>query len=138
MANQPRSRPSAPLSVQAAELALAVPQVVAHRMTRLAISGPLPSARDRREFHRMGHEKLSAFSESVQAMVRQTCHAQGQWAAATLPSIWFPWMPQAQGAASAAPARLLGDLAQVLDHGLAPLHRRATANARRLGRTRLK
>ena len=64
--------------------------------------------------------------------------AQGQWAAATLPSIWFPWMPQVQGAASAAPVRYLRDLAQVLDHGLAPLHRRATANARRLGRTPLK
>ena len=139
MAAFPRARSSAKsLSVQATELALAVPQVVAHRMARMAISGPLPSARDRDEFQRMGAEKVEAFAESMNAMVRQACHAQGQLAAATLQSVWFPWAPQARQVASAAPARYFDDLSAVLGHGMAPVHRRATANARRLGRTRLK
>ena len=132
------SRPAASLTVQATEMALAVPQVVAHRLARLAFSGPLPSARDRQEFELMSAEKLEAFSESMNAMVHQACHAHGQLAASTLGSVWFPWLPQVQLAASAAPARYLDDVKTMLGQGMAPLHQRATANARRLGRVRLK
>ena len=35
-----RTRAKSSLALQAAELALAVPQVVAHRMTRMALAGP--------------------------------------------------------------------------------------------------
>lgn len=127
-----------PLSVQATELALAVPQVIAHRMARLAISGPLPSARDRKEFDLMSAEKVEAFSESLNAMVEQACHAHGQLAASTISSIWFPWAPAARQAASTAPVNYVTALSQILDKGMAPVHRRATANAKRLSRTRLK
>ena len=47
------SRKPKPAAVQAAELALAVPQVVAHRMARMALAGHSPSARDQREFQMM-------------------------------------------------------------------------------------
>src|SRR5438128_1971363 len=50
------------------ELAFAVPQVVAHRLTRMALAGPVLSARDRREFHGMGQEKVHAFWQSWFAM----------------------------------------------------------------------
>jgi hypothetical protein len=38
------------LIAKAAELAFAVPQVVAHRVTRMALAGPSLSDRDRKEF----------------------------------------------------------------------------------------
>jgi hypothetical protein len=43
------------LAVKAAELALAVPQVVAYRVARMALSGTKLSARDRKEFPAHGH-----------------------------------------------------------------------------------
>ena len=63
-----RSPKSPPLARQAAERAVAVPQVIAHRLARLARAGPAPSARDREEFRRMGAEKAAAFAESWNAM----------------------------------------------------------------------
>jgi hypothetical protein len=39
------------------ELAAAATQVVAHRVTRMVLAGPNPSARDRNEFKRMVGEK---------------------------------------------------------------------------------
>ena len=63
-----RTRKTPSIARQAAELAVAVPQVIAHRLTRLALAGPAPSARDRREFQRMGAEKAAAFAESWNAM----------------------------------------------------------------------
>ena len=68
-----RRRPSTSLSAKTAELALAVPQVVAHRLLRMAHAGPHLSARDRKEFARMVAEKNSAFGESWNAMALQTC-----------------------------------------------------------------
>ena len=134
----PRHRRSKPVATQALELAWAVPQVVAHRVTRLATSGPQPSARDRQEFQRMGSEKLAAFSEAAQAVVQQAWLAQARFAMTALQPWWAPWAPQAHQASLAAPARYLQDLAALPGQGLAPVHRRATANARRLARTRLK
>lgn len=59
------------LLAKAAELVFAVPQVVAHRVTRMAISGPSVSERDRKEFQRMGAEKTAAFIEYCNAMTMQ-------------------------------------------------------------------
>ncbi len=58
----------------AVELAFAVPQVVAHRVTRMALAGPTLSERDRKEFQRMGAEKAAAFNASWNAMTRQALH----------------------------------------------------------------
>ena len=52
-----RARKTQSIVTQAVELAFAVPQVVAHRVTRMAIAGPTLSARDRKEFQRMGAER---------------------------------------------------------------------------------
>ena len=56
-----KARGSRSLAVKAAELAFAVPQVVVHRIIRMALSGPELSARDRKEFERMVAEKNAAF-----------------------------------------------------------------------------
>ena len=119
----PRRRsPAPPLARQAGELAFAVPQVVAHRLARLALAGPLPNARDRREFHGMVQEKVHAFWQSWFAMGWAMVEAMQQ-----------SWIAGLRGARVP-----LVDTQAVLARGLAPLHRKATANARRLARTRLR
>lgn len=113
-----KRRRSTGLARQATELAIAVPQVVGHRLTRLALAGPWPNARDRREFHTMGQEKLHAFWQSWFAMGWAMLEA-GQQA----------WIAMLQGARVP-----LIDVHHVLARGMAPVHRKATANARRLAR----
>lgn len=118
----PRNRSSTRLARQATELAIAVPQVMAHRLTRMALAGPVPNARDRREFHGMAQEKMHAFWQSWSAM---------GWAAAA--AMQKSWLAALQGARVP-----LLDTQAILGKGMAPLHRKATANARRLARTRLR
>lgn len=128
-----QSRHAASVAIQAAELALAVPQVVAHRMTRMAMAGPTLSDRDRKEFTLMVAEKNTAFTLSWQAMAAQAVVANQALAASFMRSFWSPpQMPmhaltQVQNAA-------LG----VLGRGMAPVHRKAVANARRLAKTSLR
>lgn len=129
-----RNRSSISLALKSAELAFAVPQVMAHRLTRMAIAGPNPSARDRKEFHRMSAEKTAAFTTGWNAMVVQTMRANQALAAAMMTSMLSPSAKSAKSAAAAMQGAALG----ILGKGLAPVHRTATANARRLGRTKLR
>ena len=75
---------------KATELAFAVPQVVAHRVTRMAIAGPSVSERDRKEFQRMGAEKPTAFIECWNAMIMQALIANQALAAFFFRSFWSP------------------------------------------------
>ena len=112
----PTRRHSPRLARQATELAFAVPQVVNHRLTRMALAGPFPNARDRREFYTMGQEKVHAFWQSWFAM---------GWA--MLEAVQQAWLAVLQGARVP-----MLDMQAILSRGLGPVHRRATANARRL------
>lgn len=129
----PSRRTAASLAARSTELALAVPQVVAHRLARIAAAGHSPSARDRREMHRMSAEKAAAFSESWLAMGAYWLNLQQAWAAALWRWSLAPWT----GAMPWPPSGRQWQHAtqQMLSHGLAPVHRRAVANAKRLGRT---
>lgn len=111
------------IATKAVELAFATPQVMTHRMARIAVAGAPPSPRDRREFHRMGAEKIAAFYESWNAMFLALLRANMNLA---LSPFQF-WWSSGRGWRTS-----MG----VLDAGLAPIHRRATANARRLRRRR--
>lgn len=132
------SRRSHPFTVHEAllakslELALAAPQVMAHRLWRMALAGPMPSARDRAEFQRMGLEKLAAFFESWQAMSWQLWQIQ----LGMLASLMRLWQPGWPGPQALSGSFLQEAVAGVLGAGLAPVHRRASANARRLARSR--
>lgn len=119
--------PRASSAAQLLELGVAAPQVVAHRLARMASAGASPSARDRREFTGMVVEKQVAFAQAWTAMWLEGWRMQQRWLLA-----WFDSAP-------ALPWRAAADLAaweRVLARGIAPVHRRAVANARRLGRTR--
>lgn len=114
------SRRSRRLSRQAADLAFAVPQVLAHRALRLSDQG---------ELYRMSAEKALAFGESWSAMAIEALAANQRMALAAMQSFWFPWLPR-QSAARQINEAALG----VLTKGMAPVRRRAVANAKRLGR----
>lgn len=132
-----KARGTRSLATKAAELAVAVPQVVAHRITRMALSGPKLSLRDRKEFERMVAEKNDAFGESWKAMAAQAALAQRQLAA----SFFRSFLSVARGrqpSATASASQLHKAALGVLGKGFAPVHRKAVANARRLARTKLR
>jgi hypothetical protein len=122
-----------PLARQAAELAVAVPQVIAHRLTRLALAGPAPSARDRQEFRRMGAEKAAAFAESWNAMATGMLEANQTLMASFMRGFWSA--SGAQRSAASATRRVGRAVTSIVQKGLAPVHRCAVANAKRLSRT---
>ena len=114
------------------ELGLAVPEVVVHRVARMALAGASPSRRDRAEFHRMSTEKVSAFYESWNAMFFAAYRANVDFLSSFL----------ASPMSSASWHRTMGAQAQraaldILASGVAPIHRRAVSNAKRLRRSRL-
>jgi hypothetical protein len=131
-----RHRKVQSIAATTAEIALAAPQVIAHRVARMAMSGPVLSARDRKEFHLMGAEKMAAMAESWNAMVLQSMRANQALAAGFIAAFWSP-SAMRQSPARAA-AQLHGAALGVLAKGMAPVHRKATANARRLARTKLR
>jgi hypothetical protein len=145
----------ADLAVKTGEMMLASAQVIHHRTGRMAAAGPDPSARDRREFARMGQEKIEAAAESARAMATQAmtidprlgvrAASQMMTTAAALMSL------AASRTAGQAMARQLALVramtqsaptavqmsvcaARIARRGLAPVHSRATANAKRLAK----
>jgi hypothetical protein len=129
----PARRRSKAFHLQAAELAVAAPQVVAHRVGRMLAAGLQPSAQDRAEMHRMGAEKVAAFYESWNAMAAEAMRLQLEQSMAALRMLWWPW-----GAASrpTTQRQLQQAAMKVLAAGMTPVHRRAAANAKRLARTK--
>lgn len=136
MAYQP-TRGNKRLATQMAELAFAVPAVMAHRLTRMALSSPTPSDRDRKEFTLMGAEKSAAMAQSFQAMSAEMFKAQQALGLSLMRSFLAPAL---WGTPS---VRALGHQMErastgVMVKALAPVHRKAVANAKRLSRTPLK
>ncbi|WP_280154854.1 polyhydroxyalkanoate granule-associated phasin [Piscinibacter sp. XHJ-5] len=143
------------LALRTGEMLTSSAQVIAHRTGRMAAAGHSPNARDRREFTRMGLEKVEAAGESLWAMGQQIAQmntrlAMKAWQdAVAAGTAWMsmagsrtlPQLMQRQVAlaksvsASAKSAERMSDAtARVAKHGLKPIHSRATANAKRLGR----
>ena len=127
-----RTRKSMSLAAQTMALGVAAPQVIAHRVTRMALGGATPSVRDRKELYRMSSEKILAFNECWNAMALEAFKANQQLATSFMLSLWSPWalpMPSPKSA-----SKQLDTLLDILGKGIAPIHRRAAANAKRLGR----
>lgn len=137
------------------EMSVASARVIAHRTTRMAAAGPLPNARDRQEFTRMGQEKIDAASESVHAIVAHMTAANcrigpralGQMMAATAALMSLAAsrnagqfvvrqvkLAQTMSRSAMTASTLSGSAAGLAARGLRPIHSRATANARRLGK----
>ena len=90
-------------------------------------AGVNPNARDRRELERMGTEKVLAFWESMNAMGLEMAKVQQQYALLAMRHWWSPWL---------SPWSAAGSATRVLERGLGPVHRRASANLRRLRKRR--
>jgi len=132
------------------ELWAAVPEVIWHRAARLATAGPVPSLQDRQEFQRMGQEKVAAFTESIFAMAAETLRWNFDTAPRLMSSFWhhgsswpfmltFPWrraLPPGLSMPAVSATGMTKRAGRVIEKGLAPVHRRATANARRLRRAK--
>lgn len=143
---------SGKLMRQSAELALAAPQVIGLRVAGMLAGGLTPDAHTRREYAHMGIEKAIAAQQSLAAMSWQLFQLQQEWALQamtqwmrlfTAPALGtagaqhalasYPGLPWLPAAALGAPAvDLQQALVRIAQHGLAPIHRRATANLRRL------
>jgi len=77
----------------------------------------------------MGSEKIAAANEAWSAMAVQAVLENQKLALSMMQSFWFPWMRNTSA------SRQLSDAAlSILGKGMAPISRRAVANARRLGR----
>ncbi len=120
---------------QGVELSAAAPQVIAHRLARMAAAGPQPSVRDQREFTRMVAEKQTAFAEAWMAMLTQSMVA-GPALGMAMMRAWFtPWGSKAGQAGQRALAAQWQSAAMgVMGKGLAPVRAKAVANAKRLNR----
>ena len=143
------------LATKTLEMMLASAQVIGHRTGRMALAGPVPNARDRREFALMGQEKIEAGAQSAQAMVAHMMTMNQPWGAlafrhllqssAAFMSLAGSRTPSQLIARQAALARAVAQSAismadvaknatKLAHRGLKPIHAKATANARRLGK----
>lgn len=99
---------------------LAVPQVVSHRLARMATARFPPEERDRKEFIRMAAEKPQAFVQAWQAMAAGMLGVNR-----ALLTALFGGRPH--------PIQT-----RLFDRMLDPIHRKVTSNARRLRKTKLR
>ena len=130
-----RSVKRKPIAVKAAELALAVPQVIAHRTARMAAAGLAPTMSDRVEFMRMHAEKTAACFESSNAMMLHAWRATFAFNASIMRALFMTGAARRASVVAAA-SRLSRQSAGIVHKGLDPVHRRVIANARRLGTRR--
>lgn len=122
---RPRKPRNSSVAAQWAAVGVAAPQVVAHRLGRMATAGPVLSARDRKEFTGMVMEKQVVFAQSWTAMWFEACMAQQQLALSFMTGTSS--LPRQAAQVQAAVTRIAAK-------GLAPVHRQVVGNARRLGR----
>jgi len=106
------------------------PDVMASRLPGLAIA--VPSACDRGQMRFTGADALSAFSECWNALAMQTLQANQALACSFIRSFWFPGASSVWPSAACAALRPGGAVVRAQE-GIPPVHRRAAANARRLG-----
>jgi hypothetical protein len=111
------------------ELSVVVPQVVAHRMARMAMAGPVLSARDHKEFAGMVAEKQRAFAQSWAAMLAESTRQQQRFLLSCFGGVPSIGKQVAQSRSS---------LGRIASAGLGPVHRKAVANSKRLARTKLR
>jgi hypothetical protein len=145
------------LAMKTTETLLASGQVIGTRVGRIARAGANPSPADLEEFTLMGTEKVKAATESALAVATRLQSANYELMARA----WRQWFASAGAMTALAGSRTFGEAlsrqnrlfhslarsgpshAQLSSHtarlagaALEPVHRAASANARRLARTR--
>jgi hypothetical protein len=140
------------------EMLFASSQVIAHRTDRMRTTNTSPRADDRQEFSVMKQEKIDAARESAQEMALESILASQRYAAfafgqffAGMPALLSLSLPGTPRQISARRVRLVHSTVQrsalsanklsaetgkIVQKGLTPIRKRATANAKRLKRVR--
>jgi hypothetical protein len=140
------------------ETLFASSQVIAHRADRMRAAHTTPRADDRQEFALMKQEKVDAALESAQAMALESVLAGQRYAAFTfrqffagMPALLSLALPGTPRQISARQVRLVRNTVhqtamstnklsvatgKIVQRGLTPIRKRATANAKRLKRVR--
>ena len=129
------------VGMHTAEMMLAAPHVMAHRLSLLSTPYAATQVRNQRELYRMSSEKLAAFGESWTAMASQMMQANQQLARMWMAGAWLP-----MHASQAALLRAFGRAAtqvqaaalQTIASGIAPVRNRAVANSKRLRRSTIR
>jgi hypothetical protein len=103
----------------------------------MALAGAVPSERDRKEFQGMVAEKQAAFTQAWVAMTAETLRANQAMALSLFGNMFNPFSHTSMTSASMA-ADMQKAAMGVLSVGLAPMHRKAVSNARRLAKTKLR
>lgn len=119
------------------ETATIAPQVIAHRLMRMVMAGTTPNSRDRKEFTRMGQEKFDAYGESMLAMAMQMYKINTELSLSLMRQYWRLWGNPWAWTSFYSPKQLADASSGIIGKGLAPVHRRVTANAKRLQRVKL-
>jgi len=145
------------LGLKAMQMSAAAAQVIAIRTSRMAAHGAHPNAADKREMHRMGAEKVDAFSRAGTALASGAVPlvagmAMQSWrtgfelmngmtrlaASRTIPQTLARQRQLAdtlmRGGATGGQAAASNATARLAHRALAPVHRKATANAKRLAK----
>jgi hypothetical protein len=112
-------------AIKSTEVMAAIPQVVGHRLARMASAQFPMNARDRDEFLRMALEKPQAFAEAWQAMAAGMFDVQRAFMVSFFGG--KPYSTRSQKAQL-----------RLIERTLNPIHRKVTANARRLAKTKLR
>ncbi len=118
------------LWIKTSEMAFTAPLVMANRLMRMAAAGSSPGTRDRREFTRMGQEKVDAVFESMVAAAMAGFEANLKLWQSLVPTLWGGRAPSSP----VLPRKLVESGVQVTSRALAPSHTRVMANGRRLGK----
>ncbi|MDQ2696770.1 MAG: hypothetical protein M3Z21_15605 [Pseudomonadota bacterium] len=134
------------------EMAAAASQTIFYRSLMMATAGARPNAAERREFHRMGAEKVAAAAAAGQAMAADAARLQRLWADQTRHQGEVARAVMAFASASTAAELMIAQQAYwsalwrgwdaglklwaaslaTAQKGIRPIHARAAANARRL------
>jgi hypothetical protein len=127
--------------VKMGELAVATPRVIAFRTAPMLACGPFSPAADQAEVTRMGVEKLEVFVESVGAMNAQLYASNQKLASLAVRAWWNVWLmpwsvPNWWSSLASIRQHAETTATKVIAAGLAPVHRRALGNARRLSRVK--
>ena len=83
----------------------------------------------------MGTEKITALNEAWTAMAAQAFLENQKFALSFIQSLWFPWT-RPNASVKSASRQLTDAWLGILGKGMAPVRRRAVANAKRLGTKR--
>ena len=121
------------LAKQSLELSTATPEVIALRLNKMMFTGIKPSAAQNEEFELMWAEKSDAFIKSWQAMAEQTIIANQEMYDTIFKSMFTPWW-QMNPMDMFNPKKYNTEVLKVINKGLEPIHKIATANMERLNK----